>query len=102
MRMPIHKKLLKKSWVSSDARYEGWCLIYNTERLAKNWTSPIYAFYHPIPNISYMDGHHCHLFACAGKSCKYLCRWFLDKSDSNSTGNLRKHLKSCWGEEALK
>jgi hypothetical protein len=35
-------------------------------------------------------------------TCKYKCKRFLDKGDSNSTGNLRKHVKSCWGDEALK
>ena len=28
-------------------------------------------------------------------------RHYLDKSNRNSTGNLRKHVKVCWGDEAL-
>ncbi|KAG1740006.1 hypothetical protein EDB19DRAFT_1580796, partial [Suillus lakei] len=26
---------------------------------------------------------------------------YLDKKDAKSTGNMRKHVKSCWGEAAL-
>jgi hypothetical protein len=71
------------------------------ERLAKSWTSPVYAFYHLGPLIQTINGRRCHLFACVGKNCKYVCRRFLDKGDANSTGNLRKHVKSCWGDEVL-
>lgn len=74
----------------------------DTERLSKKWTAPIYGFYHPMPDIEYSEGRRCHVFSCASKSCKYKCRRFLDKGDANSTGNLRKHIKSCWGEEALR
>src|SRR6202042_3983526 len=73
-----------------------------TERLAKKWTSPIYAFFEPTPVIEYVNGHRSHVFKCAGWSCKKTVRWFLDKKDSTSTSNMRKHVKSCWGEDALK
>jgi hypothetical protein len=73
-----------------------------SERLSKKWQSQIYAFYKPTPEIEYVDGRRCHVFSCVGKSCKYKCRRFLDKGDANSTGNLRKHAKSCWGDEAIK
>ena len=73
-----------------------------SERLSKKWTAPIYAFYHPVPEIVYVDGRRCHVFTCTEKSCKFRCRRYLDKGDSNSTGNLRIHVKTCWGEEALK
>jgi hypothetical protein len=76
--------------------------ITSTERLSKKWTSPIYAFYKPIPRIETVEGRRCHVFECAGKTCKYSCRRYLDKGDANSTGNLRKHVKGCWGEEALR
>jgi hypothetical protein len=72
-----------------------------TERLAKKWTLPIYAFVHPQLLIQIIKGHQCHIFACAGKTCQYACCWFLDTGDANLTGNLRKHIKACWGEEAL-
>jgi hypothetical protein len=76
--------------------------MFSAEQLSKKWTSPIYAFYKAIPQIETVDGRRCHVFECAGKTCKYLCRRYLDKSDANSTGNLWKHVKVCWGEEALK
>jgi hypothetical protein len=33
-------------------------------------------------------------------SCKYTARRFLDTKDKSSTGNLIKHIKKCWGDEA--
>jgi hypothetical protein len=30
-----------------------------------------------------------------------MVRRYLDTSDRNSTGNLRKHARQCWGEEIL-
>ena len=72
------------------------------ERLSKKWQASIYSFYKPTPEIAYVDGRRCHIFSCLGKSCKYQCRRFLDKGDSNSTGNLRKHARSCWGDDAIK
>jgi hypothetical protein len=71
------------------------------ERLSSKWSSPVYAFYQPVPAIEIIEGRRSHLFACAGNGCKYTCRRYLDKGDSNSTGNLRKHVRTCWGEEAL-
>jgi hypothetical protein len=49
-----------------------------------------------------VDGRRCHTFKCAGKSCKVKIRRYLDTRDSGSTSNMRKHVKSCWGEDALK
>jgi hypothetical protein len=70
------------------------------ERMMKRWTSPVYAFYQAIPNIEYIDGRRGHVFKCAAKSCTYKCRRFLDGPDRSSTGNLIKHVKSCWGDTA--
>ena len=68
--------------------------------MMKQWTSPVYAFYHPIPDIVYVNGRRAHVFKCAAKSCTYKCRRFLDGHDRSSTGNLIKHVKSCWGNAA--
>ena len=73
-----------------------------TERLAKKWTSPIYAFFEPTPVIEYVNGRRSHVFKCAGQSCKKTVQRFLDKKDSTSTSNMRKHVETCWGEDALK
>lgn len=55
--------------------------------------------------IKYRDGRRCHVFECAASRCKgrngrYVCR-FLDKGDCNSTSNLLRHAKVCWGTEAV-
>ena len=68
--------------------------------MMKQWTSPVYAFYHPIPDIVYVNGRCAHVFKCAAKSCTYKCRRFLDSHDRSSTGNLIKHVNSCWGDAA--
>jgi hypothetical protein len=68
--------------------------------LSKDWKSPIYAFYEPIPDITYVNDRQCHEFKCAARGCKYKARRYLDTKDKLSTGNLIKHAKSCWGEEA--
>jgi hypothetical protein len=72
------------------------------ERLSKRWTSPIYAFFNPSPDIEYVNGRRCHVFKCAAKRCKQRVRRFLDKGDAGSTSNLRKHALSCWGEVSVK
>ncbi|KAG2740022.1 hypothetical protein P692DRAFT_20638331, partial [Suillus brevipes Sb2] len=71
------------------------------KRLMKDWGSPIYAFFEPTPRIEYHDSRRCHVFKCAARGCNHSVRRYLDKKDAKSTGNMRKHVKSCWGEEAL-
>ena len=70
--------------------------------MAKDWNSPIYAFFSPIPNIKDTDGWQCHTFKCLGKHCTHRICWFLDKGDKVSTGNMCKHVQSCWGEDVMK
>jgi hypothetical protein len=72
-----------------------------TERLSEKWTSCIYAFFELIPNISYVEGRRYHAFQCAAKSCNFKSRRFLDTTDANSTGNMCRHVRKCWGEEPL-
>lgn len=67
----------------------------------KDWSSPIYAFFEPTPTIEYHDQRRCHVFKCAARGCKHHVRRYLDTKDAKSTGNMRKHVKSCWGEAAL-
>jgi hypothetical protein len=69
--------------------------------------SPIYAFFHPTPSIVTVDGRRVHEFRCTASNCKgrgknpRIVRRYLDTSDRNSTGNLRKHARQCWGDEIL-
>ncbi|KAH9849694.1 hypothetical protein C2E23DRAFT_686221, partial [Lenzites betulinus] len=69
-------------------------------RLRKRWTSAIYAFFSPEVDIVYKNGRRAHVFSCAKSSCDYTTRRYLDTGD-RSTGNMRKHAESCWGEEAV-
>ena len=59
-------------------------------------------FFKPFPIIEYVDGRKAHAFTCAASQCRgrtRIVRRFLDKGDSKSTSNLRRHAKICWGEE---
>jgi hypothetical protein len=67
----------------------------------KDWVSPVYAFFNPEPQIVVIGGRRAHEFKCIAKGCKGTTRRFLDKKDARSTGNMRKHVKACWGEDAL-
>jgi hypothetical protein len=42
-----------------------------------------------------------HEFKCLARGCKQTVRRFLDKKDARSTGNMRKHVRSCWGAAVL-
>ncbi|KAH9981719.1 hypothetical protein BJV74DRAFT_879180 [Russula compacta] len=75
---------------------------YGLKCLSKDWKSLVYAFYHPVPDVIYVKGRRCHEFKCAAHGCKYTSRRYLDMKDKSSTGNLIKHAKSCWGNEAWK
>ncbi|KAG0692591.1 hypothetical protein DFH29DRAFT_817383 [Suillus ampliporus] len=73
----------------------------NIEWLMKEWTSPVYVFFDPTPRIIENDGRQAHEFRCSARGCKTTIRWYLDKKDARSTGNMRKHVKSCWGNVVL-
>ncbi|KAG0695951.1 hypothetical protein DFH29DRAFT_813648, partial [Suillus ampliporus] len=72
-----------------------------TEWLMKEWVSPVYAFFNLMPKIIEISGRRAHEFKCQVKSCKATVRCFLDKRDARLTSNMRKHVRSCWGEEVL-
>lgn len=79
---------------------------FTAERLSKDWTSPVYVFFKPTPAIEYIKEHRVHVFECAAKHCHgrgngRQVRRYLDTGDAKSTSNLRKHAKTCWGEEAV-
>ena len=75
--------------------------MWDSERLQKEWCSPIYAFFQPTPRIIEINGRRAHEFKCSGRGCKSTVRRFLDKKDAYSTGNMRKHVKTCWGADVL-
>ncbi|KAK7436420.1 hypothetical protein VKT23_019131 [Stygiomarasmius scandens] len=71
--------------------------------LKAKWKKPIYAFFDPEPTLEYRkDGRKCVVFRCSAKNCKkHEIARYLDTEDAGSTGNMHKHVKSCWGEEVL-
>jgi hypothetical protein len=68
-----------------------------------DWTSPVYAFFERKPCIVNINGRRAHDFKCSARGCKAKIRRYLDKKDARSTGNMRKHVKSCsgWGSNVL-
>jgi hypothetical protein len=69
--------------------------------MSKKWSSAVYAFFKTTPQIEYKDGRRAHVFECGARRCRgrnsrYVYR-FLDKGDANSTSNLLRHAKICWG-----
>lgn len=62
----------------------------------------MYAFYSPKVSIYHgPDNKRAHVFHCLKTSCGASIKRWLNKKDRHSTSNLRKHIKACWGEEAL-
>lgn len=69
--------------------------------MMRGWKSRVYSFYESIPIIEYVNGRKTHTFKCARRGCTYRCHRYLDsKTDRASTGNLSKHARSCWKEDA--
>jgi hypothetical protein len=73
--------------------------------MSKKWSSPVYVFFQKTPQIEYKEGRRAHVFKCGAGRCKgrnsrYVYR-FLDKGDSNSTSNLLRHAKICWGVDVV-
>lgn len=66
----------------------------------KEWKSPVYAFYEPVPRVVSIEGRRCHEFYCVARKCNYMSRRFRDTLSRASTGNLILHVRTCWGEEA--
>jgi len=65
------------------------------------WNSAVYAFFEPVLSIDYIKGCKCHTFQCSAKGCKQtICR-YIGTADAQSTGNMRKHAKKCWGDKTM-
>ena len=83
--------------------------IYNNYGLYRNFQSLLmYGFFKPCPTIEVVDGCRCHEFQCATPLCRgkgvrpRIVRRYLDKADLNSTSNMHKHVKNCWGDESVR
>ncbi|TFY76277.1 hypothetical protein EWM64_g7736 [Hericium alpestre] len=69
--------------------------------MSQRWTLPIYAFFDLKPAIEYIDSRKCHSFKCSAKGCRQKIRRYLDTGDTQSTRNMHKHIKKCWGEDVV-
>lgn len=76
-------------------------MLATAERLMKEWNSPIYAFFDPTPIIETVNGRRAHAFKCMARGCKVQIHRFLNKKDACLTSNIRKHVKTCWGDKVL-
>jgi hypothetical protein len=72
-----------------------------------NWEAPVYAFFKPLPVIEYVEmankpSRKCHTFICRLPTCSNPgIRRYLDTKDRQSTGNMRRHARECWGREVV-
>jgi hypothetical protein len=69
--------------------------------LKKDWNSPVYAFFKPVPNVGHEGGHRYHEFLCAAKGCQKKVWHYLDKKDAKSMSNMQTHAKLCWGADVV-
>ncbi|KAJ7437456.1 hypothetical protein B0H11DRAFT_1653756, partial [Mycena galericulata] len=67
----------------------------------RSWTSTIYAFYAGDVNIEYRSGKLHHIFTCTARGCGHHVARNQTTMDRNSTKNLNKHAKKCWGEDTV-
>lgn len=85
--------------------YQTELIASRSERLSKEWTSPIYVFYRKEPRVDHVKGRRIHVFECAAGKCRGKngrdVRRYLDTCDAKSTSSLRRHAKKCWGSEAV-
>lgn len=61
-------------------------------------------FFDQRPTIEEINGRRVHAFQCNATQCLGKTRGvrrYLDTKDAKSTGNMRKHAKVCWGDEAV-
>ncbi|KAL1725340.1 hypothetical protein EV714DRAFT_221514, partial [Schizophyllum commune] len=75
-------------------------------RMMKNWTSPIYVFFHAVPEIEqpeYIPLRALLVVSSSNlnKGCSKRIRRYLDTGDKVSTSNMTRHAITCWGKRAV-
>ncbi|KIK78120.1 hypothetical protein PAXRUDRAFT_164853, partial [Paxillus rubicundulus Ve08.2h10] len=70
-------------------------------QIMKDWTSPIYTFFKPRPQILEVDSCGTHKFKCSACGCKVKIWHYLDMKDAQLTGNMLLHVKICLSTEIL-
>ncbi|KAJ3764777.1 hypothetical protein FB446DRAFT_615116, partial [Lentinula raphanica] len=63
--------------------------------------STVYAFYHAEPEIEFDKSESPVYLVYRCTKCGEKLRQGLKTGDRGSTGNMRDHVKKCWGEDAL-
>ncbi|KAJ3752531.1 hypothetical protein EV360DRAFT_9410, partial [Lentinula raphanica] len=63
--------------------------------------STVYAFFHAKPEIEFDKSNEPDYLVFHCTKCGEKMRQGLKTGDRGSTGNMREHVKKCWGEEAL-
>ncbi|KAJ3963860.1 hypothetical protein EV361DRAFT_982847, partial [Lentinula raphanica] len=63
--------------------------------------SVVYAFFHTKPDIEFAKDNSAEYLVYRCTKCAEKIRQGMRTGDRGSTGNLREHVKRCWGEEAL-
>ncbi|KAJ3964441.1 hypothetical protein EV361DRAFT_765889, partial [Lentinula raphanica] len=61
----------------------------------------VYAFFHAKPEIEFAKDHSAKYLVFRCTQCNDTTRQGWKTGDRGSTGNLREHVKKCWGDEAL-
>lgn len=107
-------RLLRRKLVSIHRKYSPEYLSTHKiqERLAKDWTSPVYAFFEPRPahKTATIKGQvrRWHEFRCSAPHClskgrnQRIVRCYLDSWDAKSTSNMLTHASICWGQDLVK
>ncbi|KAJ7447000.1 hypothetical protein FB451DRAFT_1054786, partial [Mycena latifolia] len=71
------------------------------EHVKCSWSSTIYAFFTSDVDIEYRSGKLYHVFTCAARGCGHRVTRNQTTMDRNSTKNLKKHAKKCWGADTV-
>lgn len=68
------------------------------------WYSLAYVYFNPNMKIEEHKGQLVYVFTYLNKhKCQSMkIHWYQDTHDWNSTSNMLKHIKTCWGEEVRK
>jgi hypothetical protein len=72
--------------------------------MSKKWDAPIYVFFKPSATIEYVGKCKVHVFECATARCHCKSKFiwqFLYTSDAGSMSNMHRHVKVCWGDDAV-
>lgn len=74
---------------------------FYSEHAKRSWSSTIYAFFTGDIDIEYRSGKLHHVFTCAARGCGHRVTRNQTTMDRNSTKNLKKHAKKCWGADTV-